>query len=96
MQTCCRNDGGAIFKSYNDGVVNLMMQGSCSGCPSSMITLKQNRRYDETCEVKEAGQKLNNLFNICESTCRPVLFYFEEVNFTIMSSLLIISFKQLQ
>jgi NFU1 iron-sulfur cluster scaffold homolog, mitochondrial len=34
-------DGGAIqFKSYNDGTVNLMMQGSCSGCPSSMITLK--------------------------------------------------------
>ena len=34
-------DGGAIqFKSYNDGVVNLMMQGSCSGCPSSMVTLK--------------------------------------------------------
>lgn len=34
-------DGGAIqFISYEDGVVNLMMQGSCSGCPSSMITLK--------------------------------------------------------
>lgn len=34
-------DGGAIqFKSYDDGVVNLMMQGACSGCPSSMITLK--------------------------------------------------------
>jgi NFU1 iron-sulfur cluster scaffold homolog, mitochondrial len=34
-------DGGAIqFKSYNDGVVNLVLQGSCSGCPSSMITLK--------------------------------------------------------
>jgi NFU1 iron-sulfur cluster scaffold homolog, mitochondrial len=34
-------DGGAIqFKSYNDGVVNLSLQGSCSGCPSSMITLK--------------------------------------------------------
>ncbi|HLF47535.1 MAG TPA: NifU family protein [Chitinophagaceae bacterium] len=34
-------DGGAIqFKSYSDGTVNLMMQGSCSGCPSSMITLK--------------------------------------------------------
>ena len=33
--------GGAIqFKSYKDGVVNLMLQGSCSGCPSSMITLK--------------------------------------------------------
>ncbi|MGZ8537608.1 MAG: NifU family protein [Flavisolibacter sp.] len=34
-------DGGAIqFKSYNEGVVNLILQGSCSGCPSSMITLK--------------------------------------------------------
>lgn len=34
-------DGGAIqFLSYENGVVNLMMQGSCSGCPSSMITLK--------------------------------------------------------
>lgn len=34
-------DGGAIqFLSYEDGTVNLLMQGSCSGCPSSMITLK--------------------------------------------------------
>lgn len=34
-------DGGAIaFKSYNDGIVSLVLQGSCSGCPSSMITLK--------------------------------------------------------
>ncbi len=34
-------DGGAIqFKSYSEGVVNLALQGSCSGCPSSMITLK--------------------------------------------------------
>ena len=34
-------DGGAIqFRSYQDGKVNLMLQGSCSGCPSSMITLK--------------------------------------------------------
>lgn len=34
-------DGGAIqFKSYDNGKVNLMLQGSCSGCPSSMITLK--------------------------------------------------------
>ncbi|MBW7951066.1 MAG: NifU family protein [Chitinophagales bacterium] len=34
-------DGGAIqFKSYNNGVVNVILQGSCSGCPSSMITLK--------------------------------------------------------
>ena len=34
-------DGGAIqFKNYDDGVVSLMLQGSCSGCPSSMVTLK--------------------------------------------------------
>ncbi len=34
-------DGGAIqFKSYEAGRVNLMLQGSCSGCPSSIITLK--------------------------------------------------------
>lgn len=34
-------DGGAIqFKSYNDGIVTLLLKGSCSGCPSSTITLK--------------------------------------------------------
>lgn len=34
-------DGGAIeFKSFDEGVVTLMMQGSCSGCPSSTVTLK--------------------------------------------------------
>ena len=34
-------DGGAIqFKDYENGTVTLMLQGSCSGCPSSMITLK--------------------------------------------------------
>ena len=34
-------DGGAIqFKSYHEGKVELLLQGSCSGCPSSTITLK--------------------------------------------------------
>ena len=34
-------DGGAIdFKSYEDGIVTLSLRGSCSGCPSSMVTLK--------------------------------------------------------
>ena len=34
-------DGGdIIFRSYEDGVVYLMMQGACSGCPSSTATLK--------------------------------------------------------
>jgi len=34
-------DGGAIsFRGFDEGTVTLMLQGSCSGCPSSMITLK--------------------------------------------------------
>ena len=34
-------DGGAIqFRSFEDGVVTLTMQGACSGCPSSTVTLK--------------------------------------------------------
>lgn len=34
-------DGGNIeFKSYKDGIVTVIMQGSCSGCPSSTVTLK--------------------------------------------------------
>ena len=34
-------DGGNIeFKSYNQGVVSVIMQGACSGCPSSTVTLK--------------------------------------------------------
>mgnify|MGYP006097716787 FL=1 len=35
-------DGGDIkFRSYKDGVVQVELQGSCSGCPSSLMTLKQ-------------------------------------------------------
>lgn len=34
-------DGGNIeFKSYHEGIVTLTMQGACSGCPSSTVTLK--------------------------------------------------------
>ena len=35
-------DGGDIrFKEYNNGIVTVQLQGSCSGCPSSTMTLKQ-------------------------------------------------------
>jgi len=35
-------DGGDIqLKSYKDGVVEVMLKGSCAGCPSSTVTLKQ-------------------------------------------------------
>jgi Fe-S cluster biogenesis protein NfuA len=34
-------DGGNIeFKSWEDGVVTVTMQGACSGCPSSTVTLQ--------------------------------------------------------
>jgi len=35
-------DGGDIkFKEFKNGVVKVELQGSCSGCPSSTMTLKQ-------------------------------------------------------
>ena len=35
-------DGGDIkFMSFENGVVKVQLQGSCSGCPSSLMTLKQ-------------------------------------------------------
>ena len=35
-------DGGDIkFVSFKDGIVTVQLRGSCSGCPSSIITLKQ-------------------------------------------------------
>ena len=34
-------DGGNIeFKSFDEGLVTVVLQGSCSGCPSSTVTLK--------------------------------------------------------
>jgi Fe-S cluster biogenesis protein NfuA len=50
-------DGGdVIFAGYRDGVVELYMQGSCSGCPSSRATLKlgiEARLKEEIPEVTE-------------------------------------------
>lgn len=57
VQPAVEMDGGAIaFKSYKDGIVTLSMQGSCSGCPSSTITLKagiENMMKRMIPEVKE-------------------------------------------
>jgi Fe-S cluster biogenesis protein NfuA len=41
VRPAVEQDGGAIlFKSYKDGIVTVVMKGSCSGCPSSTVTLK--------------------------------------------------------
>jgi Fe-S cluster biogenesis protein NfuA len=55
-------DGGAIsFHSYEEGKVKVLLQGSCSGCPSSTITLKAGienllkRMVPEVQEVEAEG-----------------------------------------
>ena len=41
IRPAVEQDGGAItFRSFNDGVVTVALQGACSGCPSSKVTLK--------------------------------------------------------
>ncbi len=41
VKPAVEGDGGAIhFKSFEKGVVTLILKGSCSGCPSSTLTLK--------------------------------------------------------
>ena len=42
IRSAVARDGGDItFKSFVDGVVTVELKGSCSGCPSSIMTLKQ-------------------------------------------------------
>ncbi|MFT7030433.1 MAG: Fe-S cluster biogenesis protein NfuA [Marinoscillum sp.] len=55
-------DGGAIsFSSFTDGKVKVLLQGSCSGCPSSTVTLKAGienllkRMIPEVTEVEAEG-----------------------------------------
>jgi Fe-S cluster biogenesis protein NfuA len=41
VKPAVEQDGGAIsFQSFKDGIVKVQLQGSCSGCPSSTVTLK--------------------------------------------------------
>src|SRR5690606_25142049 len=41
IRPAVEQDGGAIiFHSFQDGIVSVLLQGACSGCPSSTITLK--------------------------------------------------------
>jgi Fe-S cluster biogenesis protein NfuA len=56
-------DGGAItFRSFENGTVNVVLQGSCSGCPSSTVTLKNGienlltRMIPEVKEVVAIGE----------------------------------------
>lgn len=57
VRPAVENDGGAIdFRSYENGVVTVIMRGACSGCPSSTATLKggiENLLKQHIPEVKE-------------------------------------------
>ncbi len=57
VKPAVESDGGAIdFVSFKDGVVTVQLRGSCSGCPSSTMTLKngiENLLTSELPVVKE-------------------------------------------
>ena len=57
VRPAVESDGGAInFHSFQDGIVKVLLQGSCSGCPSSTMTLKagiENLLTRMVPEVKE-------------------------------------------
>lgn len=57
VRPAVENDGGAIdFVGFEDGIVTVMLKGSCAGCPSSTATLKggiENLLKQHLPEVKE-------------------------------------------
>jgi len=62
IRPAVEQDGGAIsFHSFTDGMLRVVLQGSCSGCPSSTITLKSGienlfkRMMPEVKEVEAIG-----------------------------------------
>jgi Fe-S cluster biogenesis protein NfuA len=63
VRPAVEQDGGAItFRSFENGTVNVILQGSCSGCPSSTVTLKNGienlltRMIPEVKEVVAIGE----------------------------------------
>jgi Fe-S cluster biogenesis protein NfuA len=62
VKPAVENDGGLIlFQSFKDGIVTLQLKGSCSGCPSSTLTLKsavEQLLKRMVPEVKEVQQEL--------------------------------------
>ena len=63
IRPAVEQDGGAIsFHSYDEGKVKVLLQGACSGCPSSTLTLKagienllKRMMPNEVTEVEAAG-----------------------------------------
>lgn len=56
IRPAVESDGGAIdFRSYKDGVVTVQLRGSCSGCPSAQVTVKNG--IEQLLKSKMAGIK---------------------------------------
>ncbi|XP_064404887.1 NFU1 iron-sulfur cluster scaffold homolog, mitochondrial-like isoform X2 [Halichondria panicea] len=66
-----QEDGGDIvYKGFQDGVVKLKLQGACTSCPSSVVTLKmgvQNMLQFYVPEVREVEQVLDEEDNLSEA-----------------------------
>ena len=93
-------DGGDIkFKEFKDGIVKVQLQGSCSGCPSSTMTLKQgvqNLLCHYLPEVKRGSSNLDMKRFIKRKNIK-VLKVIDDNNLgsifrTFLSSIIIISF----
>lgn len=64
-----QEDGGdVIFKGFDSGTVKLKLVGSCTGCPSSTVTLKngiQNMLQFYIPEVDSVEQVKSNISLLC-------------------------------
>ena len=71
-----QEDGGdLVFIRFKDGIVYLKMQGSCTSCPSSMVTLKNGVQNMLQFYIPEVGHYFTNeLFCIMN-----VVFFFHKV-----------------
>lgn len=57
IKPAVESDGGAIdFVSFEDGTVTVQLRGSCSGCPSSTVTLKDGIEKILTAEIPEVKE----------------------------------------
>jgi Fe-S cluster biogenesis protein NfuA len=75
IRPAVEGDGGHIaFRSFEEGVVTVSLRGSCSGCPSSMVTLKQgieNLLKHEVPGVREVVAEEALSVKLCSLGVRP-------------------------
>ena len=66
-----QEDGGdVLYMGFEDGIVKLKLQGSCTSCPSSIITLKsgiQNMLQFYVPEVESVEQVRDYVWTMCRS-----------------------------